>query len=275
MINVNSEPILPATVQPPGPADDVLPPAYTPLNESLHFFSIKDGFIYAAPRIFGGINTSFPRYQLWVEHTRSGKPLLLKIRRLLASESRIAAFGSREIEFDFDTTLYIIENLGAKALRLSSKFGPIEIRGRHQGAVKGYIELQTAGAKASIAERLSFGGSQKFWHITKNANGDSLREENAAKMQKYGYRPSDEINKDLLFLIRKDPRTKEVHWRKPGNQLLAIESDANLLNILEAVDLRTRDLIVTCWCAIKWAEGSVNWKQKSNADSTGKNGFLA
>jgi hypothetical protein len=256
--HVNPERQCLVDVQLPSHSYDVLPPAYTPLDESLHFFSIRDGFIYAAPRISGADSTPFPRYQLLVQNTRSGKPLLLKIRRLLASESRIAATGSREVEFDDDTTLYTIENLGVKVLRLSSKFGSVEIRGRQRGTLKGYIELQTSGIKPSTANHHSFGGYQKLWHITKNAEGDALRQENAAKIQKYGYRPSDEINRDLLFSVRNGPRIKEVQWKDPRGQPVATETDSKSIEILDNVNLKTRDLIVTCWCARQWVQGAMD-----------------
>src|SRR5580692_8711183 len=74
---------------PPSANEEPSPPSYTPLNESLRWFSINAPFINAASeRNDPSPNQFTPRYQLSCDFTRSGQPFLLKIRRLLRSEIR-------------------------------------------------------------------------------------------------------------------------------------------------------------------------------------------
>jgi hypothetical protein len=257
--------IPPDEENPPDIADEALPPKYTPLNESLHLFSIQGSIIHGIPRNSSG-SLPVARYQLGYESTRSGRPCQLKIRRLLASESRSALRG---VEFDDDLILYLLENLAAK-LPFGRGIGAIEIRGRQAGTLSGCIQLPSENLRASVTK--SLGGSRRFWHITKNAAGDALREENAAKIQKYGYRPSDEQNKNLLYSVRKSPKSKTTEWRGREGQLVAIETATAALEIIGNVDRRTRDLIVTCWCAEMWAKGSLPWNPENRRSLSELNG---
>jgi hypothetical protein len=241
---------------PPGANEELSPPSYTPLNESLHWFSINIPFIDAASKQSDPSPNQFtPRYQLSCEFTRNGQPFLLKIRRLLRSEirsidsNRGKASSKGHVEFDDDTTIYVIENMAAK-MAFSRGIGPIEIRGRQAGTLKGIIQLPSS----------SFRSTDKFWHITRNPHGDALKKHNEAKMQKYGYKPADELNRDLRFTARKDSRFQQTEWRNRKDQIIAVEHNSGDFEIVDnaMLDRKARDILVTCWCAQKWANGTLN-----------------
>jgi hypothetical protein len=234
------------------------PPSYTPLNESLHLFSVKIPFIYAAPKLNNlSADRLAPRYQLSCEYTRSGQPFILKIRRLLRSEIRSLepldnkVSSTRHVVFDDDTTIYYVENMAAK-MAFSKGIGPIEIRGRQAGTLAGSIQFPSPG----------FRSSAKFWHISRNPHGDALKKHNEAKMQKYGYKPADEVNRDLCFSIRRDSKSQQTEWRSGKGQIIAVEHISGDLEIVDdtMLDRKARDILVTCWCARKWANGALSFE---------------
>jgi hypothetical protein len=243
---------------PPDPNAEESPPSYTPLNESLHLFLVNIPFIYASQKLNNlSPDRPAPRYQLSCEYTRSGQPLILKIRRLLRSEIRVLepldgkASSTRNVVFDDDTTIYYIENMAAK-MAFSKGIGPIEIRGRQAGTLAGSIQFPSPG----------FRSSAKFWHVTRNPHGDTLKKHNEARMQKYGYKPADEVNRDLCFSTRRDSKSQQTEWRSGKGQIVAMEHISGDLEIVDGtvLDRKERDILVTCWCARKWANGSLNFE---------------
>jgi hypothetical protein len=221
---------------------DAPPPSYSAFDESLCCFALRAPLIYTLAS--GSIR---PRYQLSQEHSRSGIQYRLRIRRLLPTESRRLSIPTPgrpcKIDFDEDTTLYLIENLGAFSVFKGQR---IEIRGRKAKTLPGHITLNEED------------GKWEFWHLTRNPAGDSLKKENERKMQKYGYRSDDEWNKNLLFRADACPRDGKVDWRDADGKTIATEIDGKF-DIATHVDQKTKDALVTCFVARRWATRSLIW----------------
>lgn len=231
------EAVLPLTPQLSPDAE--LPPAYTAHNENVSAFSLDFPFIYAtSPAVV-------PRYQLFAEYSRTGKPQKLQIRRLLITESRRLSASSRRlstvssasskskasdsvgVEYDDDTTLYVIQNE--------------IIRGRRARTLPGHVKIDRGATK------------YQFWHMTRNEAGDALRKENEKKIQKHGYHSRDEWNKILLY------ETQKSKWKTADGSVVAHEH-TDSLEIVKTVDITERDMLVTCWVSKRWYAESKNFK---------------
>jgi hypothetical protein len=151
---------------------------------------------------------------------------------------------SPKVEFDDDTTLYQIENLGALSV---FKGQNIEIRGRRAKTLPGHITMHEEERKC------------EFWHMTRNPAGDALKKENERKMQKYGYRSDAEWNKKLLFSAITRIREDKVDWRDENRKLVAAETGAGGFNIADEVNEKIRDALITCWIARRWGTGNLAW----------------
>jgi hypothetical protein len=248
-----------ALISPPLSPDAELPPVYTPLDETVAAFVLQPPFIYAKG------SSVFPRYQLLIEYTRSGKPFRLRIRRLLGSESRrLSLVGTRRddsagkskdtVPYDDDMTMYIIENVSGLSMFSASAGSNLDIRGRQARTLDGYVRLQN--------ER---GGKARFTHVTRNVKGDALREENEKKMHKWGYKPDDEVNKALLFSVHAESlslmsKNRKFEWRNGDEEVVATEWSDGSLEIVKEMDRKNRDILVTCWTAKCWANNSVSWR---------------
>lgn len=228
-VEEEEEAVLPLTPQLSPDAE--LPPAYTAHNENVTAFSLEFPFIYAtSPALV-------PRYQLCAEFSRTGRPQKLQIRRLLITESRRLSSASRRlstisagsskskasdsagVEYDDDTTLYVIQNE--------------MIRGRRARTLPGHVKIDRGLGKC------------QFWHMTRNEAGDSLRKENEKKIQKHGYHSKDEWNKNLLYEVQKSK------WKTAdGSDVAQERSDS--LEIVKTIDITERDMLVTCWVSKRW-----------------------
>ncbi|OCL06279.1 hypothetical protein AOQ84DRAFT_390292 [Glonium stellatum] len=215
---------------PPISSDE--PPGYAPLDV------LANNFTLSAPLIYATRTSNTPRYQLYQEFTKSGKPSKLHIRRLLPSESRAHSLPSGNLQvlprisYDEDGTMYTISEYDMRGLRESTLRGIIKIE-------------QGSGLRGRYC---------KFWHLTKNAANDMLRSENEAKMQKYGYHVRDEWNKDLLFCIKKGK------WKDDIGDVVAIEQDMDF-KIQTIVNGMRRDLLVACWVARIWFAQGLRWEE--------------
>jgi len=95
--------------------------------------------------------------------------------------------------------------------------------------------------------------------VTRNSANDSLKKENERKMQKYGYRADDEWDKKLLFSTSMRLRQGgKIDWRDGQGDIIAAEQ-SDTFRIVKEVDQVTRDALVTCWVARRWAAGSLSW----------------
>jgi hypothetical protein len=248
---------------PPFPAssDSVFKlPQYTAFDETISSFQLMIPLIYTR----NSDGKKQPRYQLFQELTKSGKPWRLKIRRLLPTESRrlslpnTSSSKAEVVDYDDDTTLYIIENQGALN---PFKGQSVEIRGRRAKTLPGLIKLHEGAGAAANCE---------FWHMTRNAANDSLRKENEKKMLKYGYHADDEWKKKKLFssnLLLGG--CGKIDWKNDEGKVVATEY-GNDFEVMDGVDQRTRDALVTCFVARRWASGSLNWsrvKTRANDES--------
>ncbi|KAF2840416.1 hypothetical protein M501DRAFT_1002768 [Patellaria atrata CBS 101060] len=230
-----------------------LPPAYASVDTRASVFRADPPLLYSCDF------SHTPRYQLHLNLTQSGKPYQLRIRRLRPSETRrlslisavssASSSGSRSrcgIDYEDDCTLYEIKNVAA--------FGGtgIEIRGCRLSALPGYIKLEKCTGLT--------GRYWRFWHMTRNPNADSLREENERKMQKYGYHADNEWYRDLLFDVRF--KKKQIVWTDIAGYVVAravsIEPGSE---ITVQVDLppKMKDVLLTCWVAHSWSVDFAPW----------------
>jgi hypothetical protein len=231
----------------PDDTDAPLPPAYTAFDETINSFILEAPLIHTVDN-----NSSRPRYQLSQEFSRSGKLYRLRIRRLLPTESRRlsvpATSKARSVEFDDDTTLYAITNLRGLSIFKSQN---IEIRGRRANTLPGHISLRDVD------------GKWEFSHVTRNPAGDALKKQNERKMQKYGYRPTDEWNTKGLFLAVARSSDGKIDWQDEKGQVVAVEAPGRF-DITKEVDQRTRDTLVTCWIARRWSGGNFPWTKQDS-----------
>jgi len=220
--------------------DAEFPPAYTAHNENVSAFSLDFPFVVATSP------ATVPRYHLFAEYSQKGKPQKLQIRRLLITESRRLSSASRRlstlssasskskesdsqgIEFDHDTTLYIVQTE--------------MIFGRRARTLPGHVKIERGGGKC------------QFWHMTRNEAGDSLRKENEKKLQKYGYHSKNEWNKVLLY------ETNKAKWKdREGTEVANESSDG--LEIVKSLDVGERDLLVTCWVSKRWYDDCKKFRE--------------
>lgn len=220
-------------------------PKYTAFDETIGAFELDVPLILAR----NSDGATRPRYHLSQEFTKSSKPWRLKIRRLLPTESRhlsipnTSSSRTRVIDYDDDTTLYIIEDQGALN---PFKRRSVEIRGRRAKTISGIIKLQSGGRSA---------GSCDFWHMTRNAAKNSSRVE---KMQKYGYHADDEWEKKKLYSSNSRLGTaKEIVWKNEHGKIVANE-DGDAFEVMRDVDQKTKDALVTCFVARRWASGKLS-----------------
>lgn len=208
--------------------DAELPPAYSAHDENVTSFALNPPYIYATG------TTDVPRYHLFAEYTRSGKPDRLCIRRLLATESRRLSMSSIKgtkipsIDYDQDITLYITQHE--------------HIRGRQKGTLPGHVKLERRMGKC------------KFWHMTRNEAGDALKKENERKIQKYGYHAKDEWHKNLLFSVQKHV------WRDATGSVIASETRDGF-KMERVLDICERDVLITCWAAKRWYTDHKEFKE--------------
>ncbi|EON64354.1 hypothetical protein W97_03585 [Coniosporium apollinis CBS 100218] len=289
-------PILPApasatrTAAPetPGASNDDLPPTYTPLDDAATTFALHAPLIYTISS-----SSHTPRYQLSVLTTKSGKPYQLRIRRLLATESRRLSLAR-----SYSAPGYVESAAHVSPVPPASRGSPVSpgpsrgsiasISGRRDSAVAYDNEgtlyeaknvsalggwagtsvaagIEIRGCRASTLPgliRLEKGSSLtagkwwKFWHLTRNKANDSLREENERKMQKYGYHADEEWNRELLY--RAKAGKGEVEWAGGNGRVVAVEC-GEAFRILGQLDGGMRDLLVACWAARCWSLGEMKW----------------
>ncbi|KAF2495005.1 hypothetical protein BU16DRAFT_51983 [Lophium mytilinum] len=220
-----------------------LPPAYHALDPLLSHLTLAAPLIHASTT---SSTSSLPRYQLSQTLTKSGRPLTLSIRHLLPTECRRLSTASQSsrpeaLRYDDDTTLYHISRHGPRA----------ELRGLRAGTLDGRIEL-TSGAGVR-------GRWWKFWHVVRSQRFDALDPANEARIQKYGYRAEDEVERRVLFLVIRGD------WWSGEGQKVAVEQGAEKggqggIKVLDAAgDKRRRDLVVACWVMRAWMGGGVRW----------------
>ena len=249
--------------------DGELPPGYTPLDESVQTFALRPPFIYAIG------SSTFARYQLQADYSKSGKPFRLRIRRLLGSESRRLSLArsheeppsssprspqkrrNSSVSYDDDMTLYAADaaHIGLFLTTTSSPSG-LSIQGRGRGTLPGRIRVALDGRG---------GRKARITHVTQNPDSERQREEMERKMQRHGYKPADEVTETALFRVAggKPP----CEWMDEEHGLvIAIESANDSLEIVAKLDVCTRDALVTCWAAKTWAStNAAQWKMAQEA----------
>lgn len=236
------------------------PIPYSRDDPAAQCFTLKPPFIYAV----SAQGAPAPRYQLEQRLTRSGKPYQLHIRTLTLGESRCLSLpttlsadsfkGTRDVDFDNDLTLYVVDDTGALNGALFGQLARPEIRPCRRGrCVPGLVSI----------ERGVRGGAWKFWHMTRNEKGDSLRQENEARMQKYGYHTRDEWNRVLLFSAESGRMSGKLSkhwvWKDREGSDVAVEDVPGNLDMRMVVELETklRDVLIACWTARCWAIGAI------------------
>jgi hypothetical protein len=240
------------------------PPTYSALDSQ-----VTDYTLHAPMIICPGLSA---RYHLSLERTAKGKkPFRIMIRRLLPTESRRlsrtlsnASSASTDdsslpvdpqqqklmddVRFDRESTMYMITKLSLLGVGGSDEF---EIKGCRASTVPGHIHLSRSM------------GRWEFWHYRRNPAGDALRPENRAKMEKWGYKSEDEWTRTLLFTVGASKRDR-LRWRRGNGVLMAAEEEPDgSLSFVRVPELRTRDLLVTCWVARRWSEGTLEWAAES------------
>lgn len=241
-----SQGVLPNNYDP----ENAAAPEYTAFDETLGSFEFRLPLIYAR----NNNGETRPRYHLSQELTKSGKPWRLKIRRVLPTESRHLSSASytppskaRVIEYDDDTTLYIVEDRGALNMFKSRS---VEIRGRRANTLPGIVKIHSGGR---------FAGSCEFWHMTKNSAKNNLKKENEERIQKYGYHVTDEWRKKKLFSTNSRlGRASKNGWKDEEGKIVANEC-GDMFEVVSGVDQRTKDALVTCFVAQRWASGKLRW----------------
>lgn len=243
-------PLTPSFTSPAKVLDPDAPPLYSLHDTQAQSFSLRGSLIYSESPSYT------PRFQLSQRLTKTGKPYQLRVRRLLTSESRrlsLPANGKgkgkekqRVLDYDDETTMYIITNPSI----LSGLKGAVEIKGCRSSCVRGAVHME-------VGTRLK-GKVFKFVHVTRNATADYLLEENEKRMQKYGYRASEEWNRELLFTLK--PDRKGLRWIHADGRVIAIDDEDGFRlqgNETGEVERQMRDLLVTCWTAKNWVVGNV------------------
>ncbi|KAJ9654338.1 hypothetical protein H2201_009017 [Coniosporium apollinis] len=279
-----------ATAAEASDAPNDLPPTYTPLDDNATTFALHAPLIYTTSS-----SSHTPRYQLSVLTTKSGKPYQLRIRRLLATESRRLSLAR-----SYSAPGYVESATPISPTSSGSPLSPVSpvspgpsrgsIGGRRDSAVAydndgtlyeaknvsalggwagagGAAGIEIRGCRASTLPglvRLEKGSSLtagkwwKFWHLTRNKANDSLREENEKKMQKYGYHADEEWNRQVLFRANAKLGRKDVEWCGGDGRVVAVES-GEAFRILGQLDGLMRDLLVACWAARCWSSGEMKW----------------
>lgn len=231
-----------------GPAEPVrseLPPSYTHFDEYAKVFSMCNGII----NIVNADRAEKPRYQLKQQLAKSGRLWRLQIRRLLPSESRRLSMSSRDVDFDADTMLYDAENLAALyALRNRME---VQIKGRKAGTLQGHIEVRDKGRDG-----------HEFLQCTRPASKHWSREENMKKMNRWGWRADDELEKTSLFTRRSLGRGRHAEWKHKDELtdvvgIIAVEMDGELVLQRDVPD-KLRDALVTCWATKHWMMGTLD-----------------
>lgn len=238
-----SQGFLPGSQFPDNPA-----PGYTAFDETLGSFELRLPLIHAR-NDNGEIRA---RYQLSQELTKSGKPFRLKIRRVLPTESRLITSARNTssskaglVEYDDDTTLYLIEDQGALT---KFKSQSVAIIGRRARTLPGIIKIQSGGG---------FAGSCNFWHMTKSPAKNSLKESHDEKTQRRGYHPNDEWQKKKLFSTNSRlGKGGQLSWKDGGGKIVATEC-GDMFDVMSGVDQRTKDALVACFVAQRWASGKL------------------
>ncbi|QDS70977.1 hypothetical protein FKW77_007410 [Venturia effusa] len=230
-------------------------PGYTAIDETSGSFELLAPLIH----VRSSNGETRPRYHISQELTRSGKPWRLKIRRVLPTESRLLSSPTntslskvQAIDYDNDTTLYMIEDRGALSMFKSRS---VEIRGRRANTLPGMINIDIGGR---------YTGSCEYWH-TKKKSANSLM--NGEKMQKYGYHASDDWKKTKLFSTNFRLGTRKIGWKDKNGKTVALEEGGNF-QVMSGLDQRTKDALITCFVAQKWASGKLNWTSIAMMDDT-------
>lgn len=212
--------MIPEAMPKPGTYDE-------PLDPKTCEFKLQGTFIYA---------DNIPKYQLSERFTRSGKPMKLSIRRLMASESTIPP---AQIKYDDEGTMYhmqVIQMFGELV-----KFGGREMRG-HRASTLGFVALETG--TTILGTKFT-----KFWQLTRNRGRDSLRPENETRLQRHGYQPDTEWDQKLLFVVKKGV------WEDDMGKEFAKDRgmDFQIREGAISVDERwKRDLLLSCWIWRMW-----------------------
>jgi len=118
-----------------------------------------------------------------------------------------------------------------------------------------FYEAKSAGAKFGQLYTLTV-------LIARNPAGDAMRAENGKKMQKFGYRPAGEWNRNMLLsaVSGLSSRGRGVVWRDRSGEAVATETDGTL-HIENKVEQRLRDALITCWVAKQWGTGDMKWEE--------------
>ncbi|KAH7347241.1 hypothetical protein B0T11DRAFT_140544 [Plectosphaerella cucumerina] len=246
----------------PGVDELQSPPDYARQDPDVRCFSLQAPFISAAP-FSPSTTTSFeplplPRYQLSQLRSSLGKPYKLSLRRLTATESRRASLTlsssstssssapRQRIDFDDDLVVYEVSNTAA--LHRFSHSANVQIIGCKARSLRGHIEL------ADLSKRT---GACRFWHLRRKA--DAIVDASQDKMRKWGYKPEDEWNKDLLFDVGAESAASRGRpWKDGSGNILAIESGSDL-KFVETVDLPKKEAMLACWATRRWVLNQLEW----------------
>ncbi|KAH6666526.1 hypothetical protein F5X68DRAFT_55010 [Plectosphaerella plurivora] len=243
----------------PGLEEAQLPPDYARQDPDVRCFSLQAPFISAAPVSLPTAAVApvpLPRYQISQLRSSLGKPYKLSLRRLTATESRRASFvlssssGSsppQRIDFDDDLVVYEISNTAALH-RFSAASANVQIVGCKARALKGHIEL------ADLSKRT---GACRFWHNRRKA--DAAIDATQGKMRKWGYKPEDEWNRNVLFDVGTESSASRGRpWKDERGNVLAIENESDL-KFLGMVDQPMKEALLACWATRRWVLNQLEW----------------
>jgi len=223
-----------------------LPPSYTPFDERARVFSLCNNIV----NIVSADRAEKPRYQLRQQRAKSGRLWRLQIRRLLPSESRRLSMSGGSVDFDLDTILYDAENLAALyALRNRME---VQIKGRKAGTLQGHIEVRDRGRDG-----------YEFLQCTRPSSKHWSRAENLKKMNRWGWRADDELQKTSLLTCRSAGRKGNAEWRHKDEitdvvGIIAVEKEGELVMQKDVAD-KLKDALVTCWATKHWMLGSLSF----------------
>jgi hypothetical protein len=243
--------------QHPSSTPTAFPPDYARHDPIALAYELNGPFICA---LSGETRTN--QYQLDQLLTAERRLYQLRIRRLRPTESRRLSIPrepgpsqSTAIKFDGDTTLYTTRAYPTDISAISNS-AIFEIRGSKNRTLSGTINVEQG-----VTPRLE--RYWKFWQVTRNEDGDSLRRENAKKIERYGYHSKEEWNKDLLFMAKGTGlinSSKVRTWIGRKGRVVAVEIEGRL-EITAGVSVGTKEVLLACWATKLWVSSQISWDQ--------------
>ncbi|KAF2648188.1 hypothetical protein K491DRAFT_699099 [Lophiostoma macrostomum CBS 122681] len=237
-----------------------MPPSYSACDTLASSFRLHGPLIYATK------TSTTPRYQLLQEFSRRGEPRRLHIRRLMPTESRRCSLptlprtltrrSTSDIPYDEEATMYTMTRFD----NLWDKTSSYEMRGLRSSTLGGIVVVEKG--KSVLGGRWV-----KIWQKTRNRRNDSLNPENEDRLNRYGYQPEEEWDKNCLFTVKGGKKRKGVgvwNWSDGEGRRAGVEEDGGLdgerrFEVLGVQDGWKKDLMVACWVMKVWM-GGLRWE---------------